>query len=406
VGGGQSSSLKNIVFIGDSLTAGYQNGSLLDTQQPNGYAALVASQAGASVVLPLIAAPGAPAVLHLVSVGPPPVVAQTSGTTTGRDNTALQPTDLAVPGHLLHDVLYTMPTASPTTNQQLITNLVLAYPLGNTKSQLGQAIDLKPSMVVVWAGNNDALAADEAGTPSAMTSLSSFTTDFTQLLTTLKSQATSNIVVANIPDVTLVPYMTPADIIMSEGAALTGLPAATVGAALGIRSGDLVNAEGLASALAMAQSGSVKPLPDSAVLTAAEAATVRSTVDSYNQVIQQQATAVGATVVDIHALFNKLAAGVTINNYAATNSFLGGLFGLDGIHPTNTGYALVANEFITAINTRFGTSVAAVNTATVAASDPYFGSSIKPTAMHIPVAAAQQSDLLMTGWKKQIPNQF
>ena len=48
---------KTTVFIGDSLTAGYQNGSLLDTQQPNGYANLVAQQAKFSLALPLIAPP-------------------------------------------------------------------------------------------------------------------------------------------------------------------------------------------------------------------------------------------------------------------------------------------------------------------------------------------------------------
>ncbi|MBW8748713.1 MAG: hypothetical protein JF584_14330, partial [Acidobacteria bacterium] len=38
----------SVVFLGDSLTAGYQNGSLLDSQQKNGYAALIATQANFS----------------------------------------------------------------------------------------------------------------------------------------------------------------------------------------------------------------------------------------------------------------------------------------------------------------------------------------------------------------------
>ena len=58
------------VFIGDSLTAGYQNGSLLDTQQTNGYANLIAQQAKFVLALPLIASPGAPNVMTLVSPGP------------------------------------------------------------------------------------------------------------------------------------------------------------------------------------------------------------------------------------------------------------------------------------------------------------------------------------------------
>ena len=40
---------------------------------------------------------------------------------------------------------------------------------------------------------------------------------------------------------------------------------------------------------------------------------------------------------------------------ALTSAFLsGGLFGFDGIHPTDLGYALVANEWIRLINSRGG----------------------------------------------------
>src|ERR1700757_2101344 len=80
----------NTVFLGDSLTAGYQSGSLLDTQQVNGWAPLVARQASFTIVQPLIAYPGAPNVLQLVSVGPPPIITTATGTTTGRDNFATQ----------------------------------------------------------------------------------------------------------------------------------------------------------------------------------------------------------------------------------------------------------------------------------------------------------------------------
>src|SRR6201996_3607835 len=112
----------NTVFLGDSLTAGYQSGSLLDTQQVHGWAPVLATQAGFNIVQPLIAYPGAPNVLQLVSVGPPPVITavcppsgipSVCGTTTGRDNFAPQVTDLAVPGALLNDVMNTIPLANP-----------------------------------------------------------------------------------------------------------------------------------------------------------------------------------------------------------------------------------------------------------------------------------------------------
>ena len=66
--------LSRLVVVGDSLSAGYQNGSLLGRQQVKGYASLVAQQAHATLPLPLIADPGIPNVLTLVDPGPPPVI--------------------------------------------------------------------------------------------------------------------------------------------------------------------------------------------------------------------------------------------------------------------------------------------------------------------------------------------
>jgi len=380
----------SVVFLGDSLTAGYQNGSLLDSQQKNGYAALIATQANFSLTLPLIAPPGAPAVLQLVKAGPPPVIVTASGTTTGRDNPTEQPTDLAVPGHLLHDILNTTPSAVATTGQQLMTNLVLALPAGNTKSQLDEAIALKPSTVIVWAGNNDALIADEEGTPSVMTSLASFTTDFTQLMTTLKSKTSANLVVANIPDVTAVPYMVPANTVIAQVSALTSLPASTVAAILGIQNGDLVNLDGVQALQASAAAGKLAKLADNYVLTASEVVAVQAAVNSYNQVIQQHAQAVGATVVDMHAYFASMQAGVTVNGKTATTAFLGGLFGLDGIHPSNTGYALLANQFLTALNTKLSLTIPLVNVDAIAAKDSLVGLNISTVkqaapAVHLPL---------------------
>src|SRR5712691_7987587 len=56
----QEADLSRLVVVGDSLSAGFQNGSLLDSQQPHGYASLVAKQARVDLPLPLIAAPGIP----------------------------------------------------------------------------------------------------------------------------------------------------------------------------------------------------------------------------------------------------------------------------------------------------------------------------------------------------------
>ncbi len=393
----------NTVFLGDSLTAGYQNGSLLDTQQVHGWAPLVATQAKFAIVQPLIAYPGAPSVLHLVSPGPPPVITAVSGTTTGRDNFAIQPTDLAVPGAYVNDILNTVPLANPAAGQQQITQLVLGFPglgYGQAYSQAQAAVAAQPTTIFLWAGNNDALVADLTGTPSSMTSLANFTTQYTALITLLSTKTSAHLVIANIPDVTLVPYLQPAAVILAEYSAVTQLPTTVLSGLFGISAGDYVTPEGLTEISAILAGKQTTPLSDAGVLTAAEAATVRSNVAAYNQVIAQQAQSVGATLVDINTVFAQTAAnGVTVNGYTGTFGFLGGLFSLDGIHPTNTGYAVLANAFIDAMNSSMHTAIPDVSLATVAATDPLWPPNFAPLPqarrMMMPASAARQVDRIL-----------
>ena len=120
------------------------------------------------------------------------------------------------------------------------------------------------------------------------------------------------------------------------------------------------------------------PLTDSGFLSVAEIAQVQTTIDQYNSAISQEVTAVGGILVDIHSYFQTLQSGIAINNYNATTAFLGGLFSLDGVHPTNTGYALVANQYIDALNSSTKTNIAEVNISAVAAADPLFGLNVTP----------------------------
>ena len=398
------------VVIGDSLSAGFQNGSLLDTQQPNGWASLVAKQGGWKLVLPLVAPPGAPSVLQLTSLGPPPLITQVSGTTSGRDDRNAQPTNLAVPGHLVEDLVSRTPVLVPVSKEDIITDIVLGLPLGDNRSQLDEAIHLKPTALFVWIGSNDALVADEEGTPSAMTPVSTFTQQYQQMMSKITANTKAKLIVANIPDVTLVPYLTPATQIIGELVAATKLPAQEVSALLGIQPGDLVNAAGLthveSDVTAVEQGQAPTPLTDAEFLSTAEVAQVQATVDQYNQVIAQQVSSAGGTLIDMHAIFEQLSqGGVTINGYTATTGFLGGLFGLDGIHPTNTGYALIANQYIAALNAAFKTRIQTVDVSAVATSDPLFGPNIKPVGAvrRISARAARQVDEVLNPAKSRSP---
>jgi lysophospholipase L1-like esterase len=405
----------NTVFLGDSLTAGYQSSSLLDTQQVHGWAPLVAKQASFPIVQPLIAYPGAPNVLQLVSIGPPPVItpvcppsgtSSVCGTTTGRDNFATQVTDLAVPGALLNDVMNTVPLVNPTAGQQQLNQLVLGFPgfgFGQALSQLGFAIQAQPTTVFLWIGNNDALIADLTGMPSSMTSVANFTSQYQALMTQLTTLTSAHLVIGNIPDVTQVPYLQPAALVLAQTSQQSHLPTSVLSGLLGIVPGDYVNPTGLAQIpliLAQTQKG---PITDAGVLSAAEVVTVQSQVTAFNQVISQQAQAANATLVDINALFKQLTtSGITINGYTGTATFLGGFFSLDGIHPTNTGYAVVANKFIDTMNASFSSKIPDVALDPIAASDPLWPPNLVPHAISahaltMPASAGKSIDDLMLG---------
>ncbi|MHB1673099.1 MAG: GDSL-type esterase/lipase family protein [Acidobacteriaceae bacterium] len=390
------------VFIGDSLTAGFQNGSLLDTQQPNGYANLIANQAGFKLALPLIAAPGAPAVLQLVSVGPPVMVKQASGVTTGRDDVTVQATDLAVPGHLLTDLLNREPVAIPTTDEDIITDLVLGFPglaSGELYTQLQWAEHLRPTTLFVWIGSNDALLAVHSGVPSSMTQPAQFATEFTQLMQALQTNTTANLIVANVPDITLVAAFTPGSVVLAEYSQSSGIPVAQLSTELGIRATDLVNATGISEIQAILAGKQAGPVDDSGFLSPAEVATVQQTIQQYNTAIADQVKAMGGTLVDMNAALTQIHdSPPTINGIQPSFAFLGGFFSLDGVHPTNTGYAMLANIFIDRMNTALKTKIADVDVSAVAAADPLFPPNLPKSArrISIPATAAHSLDWMLT----------
>jgi lysophospholipase L1-like esterase len=391
----------NTVFLGDSLTAGFQSGSLLDTTQVHGWAPVLAAQAGFNIIQPLIAYPGAPNVLQLVSLGPPPVITTAPGTTTGRDNFATQVTDLAVPGALLNDVMNTVPLVNPAPGQQQLNQLVLGFPglgYGVADSQASFAVKAQPTTIFLWIGNNDALVADETGMPSSMTSVANFTSQYQALITELTTMAPAHLVIANIPDVTKVPYLTPAALVLGEVSAETGLPTAALSQVLGIVPGDLVNPAGTAQIPLILTGQQQGPITDAGFLSAAEVVTVQAQVTAFNQVIAAQAKTANATLVDINALFNTVSAnGLTINGYTGNSSFLGGFFALDGIHPTNVGYAVIANTFIDTMNTAISTKIPDVPLGPVAATDPFW-----PPNLATQVAPSARPRIMPANAGKQI----
>ena len=79
----------------------------------------------------------------------------------------------------------------------------------------------------------------------------------------------------------------------------------------------------------------------------------------FNTIIKNAADQAGLAFVDANAILRTVAnGGVRFNNFTMTAAFVqGGAFGLDGIHLTARANAYIANQFLTAINTTYGSTL-------------------------------------------------
>jgi lysophospholipase L1-like esterase len=104
--------------------------------------------------------------------------------------------------------------------------------------------------------------------------------------------------------------------------------------------------------------GVAVPLADKWVLLPSEQAEIKTAIDAFNATIEATATQAGLAFVDANALLNQLAnGGISSNNFTLNSSLVfGGAFSLDGVHPTARGYALIANEFMKAIDATYGSN--------------------------------------------------
>jgi len=106
------------------------------------------------------------------------------------------------------------------------------------------------------------------------------------------------------------------------------------------------------------------PWPSILILDADEIALARQATDAYNQLIAALAEAHGFALFDANAFMKSI---VTNGGYSEQGLYFtatyvsGGIFSLDGIHLSNVGYGVVANQFISALNAKYDMAIAPVN---------------------------------------------
>jgi lysophospholipase L1-like esterase len=424
-----------LVGVGDSLTAGMQSaglfglagglpnpypGASLATIPPSqgaGFWALIWSAAnnGANALsptlspLPLMNAPvgnmlvpstiagplgGAPEAYNAAApcAGVNGLVYTPATALQARVNPAVTPFDLGIPGQTVHEALYQYGAATTCTgaNTTALGSLIgveqsmidpILGTFGANVSQISAAVSLKPQIVTVWLGSNDLLKYAGSGGTYAATDPNALYADMVAIITQLQASG-AKVAVANLFDVLDASYFTSATglttfmTLQNVPAPLQAYYSALVpqGGYL-VLSGFLKIAGALAADAAHPALAPVNPnLTASDVLPAALATSVQSYNDAYNTQIAAAAKATGAALVDVHALYAQIEAGggypVNLPKCCST-LYGGGLTSLDGIHPSNTGYAIIANTFIQTLDQAYALTIPPVNIGAVYATDPY-----------------------------------
>jgi hypothetical protein len=191
-----------------------------------------------------------------------------------------------------------------------------------------------------------------------------FEADFRTLAATLAGTG-AKLAIATIPDVTAIPFVNTISPFLTipsgQQVPILGPNGPLTAADRVLLSASALLAQGIGVPTALGGTGT--PLPDSAVLSAAELSTIAARVQAYNTIIRAVANERNAALVDINAALSAAARGdVGVGGMVLTTTFLtGGLISYDGVHPTALGYGVVANVFIAAINAKFGGSIPPVN---------------------------------------------
>jgi lysophospholipase L1-like esterase len=350
------------VSIGDSLTHGFQSGAVDETRQPTTYPNLIAQKMATEFNQPLLKFPG-----YLVNIEDVlkgniawyeyyyPLVG--GERVDGYDDQAIL-NNFGITGSESHNGLNTRGSEGG------FFKLVLG-PDG--ASQVQQALDRDPTFVSFWLCNNDVLGSALTCDTGALTPFSDFQRDFGACVEAIAKDTIAEdpeegtimgAVLLNVPDVTTIAYL--------QYTTNPDLP------------DDSMNPFWMARA-----SSNMALTPDDIAL-------IQQRTDEINAEVEYVASANNFAFVDANAKFNDIKAyghnlrdvNGNATGQTITAEYLGGLFSLDGVHPSVTGQAVAANYIIDEINMTYGTShginLGPVNETAAAASDTLLQDPVDP----------------------------
>ena len=396
--------------VGDSLTAAVADGILTTASQRAAYPSLIAKQLDVGFNPPDLSAPilpesdpvgGQRSILanfhpatNQIDFGPDDAtqggrVLPPFGRWLGLDNAGVN--NFAVPGAKLKDAL-TQKGVRPA-DDAFPVNVLLGI-----ADQITQARKEKPSLILAGIGGNDALSQILTfhlgpGQRTPLTPMASFFQDYQTFVQRLSAQYDPllpgdkpNIVLASIPDPTVIPFLYPIGgggnlnlppfpkgRIITAGAGrrfvepditavfpILKLASQIMGGGGNFPAGSRVTLGALLQryGVDMVAGAINQPLsfPLTEVLQPADLSRIQFYASVYNRVIRETAWKQNIPVVGLDTLFGRVGAGtyqppeLQAKGIQLNFSWTGGLFGADGIHPTFTGQAAVANEFINVLN--------------------------------------------------------
>lgn len=247
------------------------------------------------------------------------------------------------------------------------------------------ALQQNASFITAWLGMEDIYNyAARGGTGAAIPSAASFGNYLDTILGGLTANGAKG-VIANIPDFRSYPYYTliawnNADLTQAKADSLNDIytPAglghiyfvpgkngfviddlAAPGAVRQLHAGEYITLSVPVDSMKCYKYGLLlTTINDRYALDSSEVYEIDLAISSYNSVIAQKAVQYNLALVNMNSYLNSVVSGIKWNGVDFNAEFVsGGFFSLDGYHPNQKGYALVANEFIKAINSKYKSTI-------------------------------------------------
>lgn len=254
-----------------------------------------------------------------------------------------------------------------------------------TTSVRADAVATNPTFFASFLGLEDVLSFAKSGGIQSLPDPADFQSEYAALIQNLTANGAKG-VIGIIPDVTEMPYFTT---IPWNGLTLDSTNINTVnlfynqlGYFFNIGSNPFMINDSTANAIGVRQiksseflllslpldsvkcnqMGVLFPFRDEFVLDSTEVAEMRNKIEQYNAAIRTIAAQYNLALAETGAFVSNLKTGFVYNGVTVSAKFVsGGAYSLDGLHFNPRGNALLANEFIRAINNKYNSNIPELN---------------------------------------------